>query len=166
MRILRRIAAVVVALVLATGGVAVVAPASASAGTGGCYGSGCNGLDPMGRCDGDAITVRAMDVGDGMLELRYSRSCVANWGRYTPYRRTVTNLAMLNPSVGIWARVTVWNPGKPSYGTAHHAGLNIYESTWSFMTDGRPVACTGVEQVYVRQDSENESLGWRWGPCY
>ncbi len=144
----------------------------AAAATGGCYGASCNGLDPMGRCDGDAKTVAAMAVTDGMLELRWSPSCVANWGRYSPYKRTVTSFAVMNPPIGIWARVTTWNPGAPSYGTAHNASLNIYESSWSYMTDGRPKACTGVEIVYHIQSQpdsgafDTDSMGWTWGPCY
>jgi hypothetical protein len=164
MRIWRRAASAVVVLALAAG-LAVSGPSSpANAATGGCYGASCNGLDPMGRCDSDAITVRAMDVTDGMLELRYSRSCAANWGRYTPYWRTVFGYGLMG--IGIWARVTVWNPGVSSYGSAHNADPNPFASSWSYMTDGRPTACTGVEVMHTHGSGDNESMGWTWGPCY
>lgn len=150
---------------LLSGSVMAVAPAQAAA----CYGAGCNNLDPMGRCNHDAKTVGAMDVGDGMLELRWSPSCVANWGRFTAYPRTEWGYRAAN--IVIHARVTVWNPGAPSYGVAYH-GRAVGESTWSNMTDGRPTACTGVEISHIHQSSsgsgaidETEVIGWTWGPC-
>lgn len=155
--------AVVLAVVPAAGVTVGASPAQAAA----CYGASCNGLNPEGRCSHDAKTVGAMHVGDGMLELRWSPSCVANWGRFTTYWRTETGMS---PKRGIWARVTVWNPGGPSQGTAHHA-VWLPESTYSNMTDGRPQACTGVE-IYHYDRSESgamgslESTGWWWGPCY
>ena len=129
-----------------------------------CYGASCNNLDPAGRCDGDAITVRAMDVPYGLLELRYSPSCRANWGRYTPYTRDVLSNSWYGNS--IYARVTAWNPGGPSHDTAHHAGTDLFGSSWSYMTDGRPTACTGVEVVLVANHADTTSQGWTWGPCY
>lgn len=88
-RVQRRIAIVAIAIVTATL-LLLVAPRAADAATGGCYGAGCNGLNPMGRCNSDAITVRSIPVQDGILDLRYSPSCKANWGRYNPYWRSVT----------------------------------------------------------------------------
>ena len=164
MRDMRRRAAAALLAVLMLSGftvAATAAPASAAA----CYGASCNGLDPEGRCSHDAKTVGAMAVTDGMLELRWSPSCAANWGRYTPYWRTVVGFQTLNPPVGIIARVTVWNPGQPSQGTAN-ADINPFASTWSKMTDGRPAACTGVEVYHNRGTADNESQGWTWGPCY
>jgi hypothetical protein len=133
-----------------------------------CYGASCNGLDPTGRCDSDAKTVGAMDVTDGMLELRWSPSCAANWGRYTPYWRTVAAYRGANPphGIGIWALVTVWNPGSQSYGSAHNSDVNPFASSWSQMTDGRGTACTGVEVIHTYGNGDNQSQGWTWGPCY
>lgn len=162
MRIRRAITTGFAALALAVSSL-VVTPSPASAATGGCYGAGCNNLNPAGRCDGDAFTVAAMGVTDGMLELRYSPSCVANWGRYTPYTRTASYYA--SQGKGIWARVTSWNPGGPSYGTAHHAN-SVYGSSWSKMTDGRYTACTGVEVFITGSNGDAQSQGWDWGPCY
>lgn len=144
--------------------VGVSSPAQAAA----CYGASCNGHNPEGLCSHDAKTVGAMHVGDGMLELRWSPSCVANWGRFTAYERT--ELSYHRAGRGIWARVTVWNPGGQSYGTAYNAKW-LGQSTYSHMTDGRPRACTGVEIYhYDRSDSGSvgplESTGWWWGPCY
>src|SRR5688572_13453469 len=86
------------------------APATAAA----CYGASCNGLDPEGLCGHDARTVGAMDVGngDGMLELRWSPGCVANWARFTPNR--IREYTYMLSGVGIYARVTVWNPDAAS----------------------------------------------------
>jgi hypothetical protein len=130
-----------------------------------CYGASCNGLDPTGRCDSDAKTVGAMNVTDGMLELRWSPSCAANWGRYTPYQRTITAYALMNPPIGIWVRITVWNPRTQSYSTAHNADLNAYASSWSQMTDGTLLACTGIEVLHIFGYGDHESQGWAWGPC-
>jgi hypothetical protein len=144
-----------------------VAAAPASARTAGCYGAGCNGKNPSGLCD-DGITVASKAVTDGILELRYSRSCKSNWGRYTPYWRTVVGYSSANPpnGTGIYARVTAWNPGKQSYGSAHSADINPFASSWSQMTDGGPTACTGVEVVHMYGNGDNQSQGWTWGPCY
>jgi hypothetical protein len=145
--------------------------------TGGCYGGSCNGKDPSDYCT-DGRTVAAMKAPDGMLELRYSPSCRANWGRYTPYGRNVGYYTKYQQT--IYARVTAWNPGGQSYGTAHRSWVN---STWSRMADGRGTACTGVEVVIINQggddykianeypdgqpdfSGEADSLGWTWGPC-
>lgn len=149
---------------------------------GGCYGGSCNGLDPSKNCT-DGRTVASMDVQrGGLLELRYSPSCKANWGRYTPYQgRAITAAAM---GQTIYARVTAWNPGGKSYGTAHR-DLSIpgTGSSWSQLVDGVVTACTGVEIVVISQDGDDhkiaekypdgqpnfsgeaKSQGWTWGPC-
>lgn len=135
----------------------VVTPLNAAAASGGCSGSGCNGLDPSNRCDSDAFTVASMAVTDGQFDLRYSPSCQANWGRYTPYFRDASFFASQGKT--IYARVTAWNPGGPSYGTAHH-DLGLYGSSWSQMVDGRWTACTGVEVVLVGHNGDYDSQGW------
>lgn len=152
--------AVVLAVIFGT---LVVAPTPASARTGGCYGASCKGLNPSGLCD-DGITIASVGVKDGALDMRYSRSCAANWGRYTPYARNAGSKGLLG-GTGIYARVTVWNPGGPSYGLAYSAP-GITGSSWSQMTDGRFRACTGVEVVYVLGLGNYESQGWAWGPCH
>lgn len=121
----------------------------AFAGTHGCYGSSCKGLNPVGRCDSDAVTVKAIHVKDGLLELRWSPSCVANWGRYTPYSRTVDAYAV--SGIVIHASMIAWNPAGQFYPTAHHA-VALGGSSWSQMVDGRWTACTAVEVVHSHED--------------
>lgn len=147
----------------------------------GCYGGSCNGLDPSKYCT-DGQTVASMDVkGHGLLELRYSPSCKANWGRYTAYTGWALGLAASSQT--IYAKVTAWNPGGTSYMTAHDFSVPQTGSSWSQMVDGVVKACTGVEVVVVIQSGndheikdrfpdgqpdfsgEAESQGWVWGPC-
>ncbi len=144
-------------------GVTTVA-GSAQAATGGCYGASCNGRDPSGLCD-DGVTVATTTVAEGLLELRYSPSCGANWGRYTPWQPNAYGYFLQGK--GIYARVTVWNPGSPSYGTAHHdMTWNNFGSSWSQMADGTKMACTGVEVVITGDKGDYDSQGWDEGPCY
>ena len=141
----------------------------------GCHGAGCRGKNPTNLCDGDAITVGSKAVMDGMLELRYSPSCKSNWGRYTPYRRNAYGYTYVD-DIALHARVTAWNPGSPSVGSAHtDTSLAQFGTSWSQMVDGTKEACTGVELV---KSSESAKSGmsqtptgwmdktWEWGPCY
>ncbi|HKX73354.1 MAG TPA: DUF2690 domain-containing protein [Candidatus Saccharimonadales bacterium] len=161
------VAAFLAALLATMGLVSVATPSPASAAaTSGCYGPSCTGQNPEGKCSGDAKTVRAMHVTDGMLELRWSPSCVANWGRYSPYERTTCSYAAMKPPMGILARVTSWNPGGPSQDAANYGSSCPMESSWSAMVDGRYVACTGVEIIYYTDNADRRSIGWTWGPCY
>jgi hypothetical protein len=153
-----------------------VSPANAAA-TGKCYGAGCTGLDPTNRCDGDAYTVHSIAINDaamylGQLDLRYSPSCKANWGRFTtasgPRYILLSETGQPYPFGG---RVTAWNPGGPSqqpvqqYYTCLSAPYSSC-SFWSKMVDGRGTACTGVEPwVRTWNGSGLESRGWYWGPC-
>lgn len=154
---------------------------TAHAATSGCYGAGCNGLNPTNRCDGDARTVRAMDIGYGMLELRWSPSCQANWARFNEYGRSHTAVAV--------KQLTVWNPGRSSYGLAQQATwMPPFDSShWSAMTDGTKTACVGIEvnsaagahntgEPLTNWESYQHNSGapldysdntvWIWGPCY
>jgi hypothetical protein len=152
----------------------VASPAQAA--THGCYGASCTGLDPTGRCDGDAYTVLsiAIDSGPlymGQLDLRYSPSCAANWGRFTTASgaRDIT-LWLANQPFPYGGRVTAWNPGGPSQqpvqsnyfcGSAPSGSCSF----WSGMVDGRGKACTGVEPFTDSYPDGVESQGWFWGPC-
>ncbi len=156
---------------------AFVTPASpAAAATGGCYGASCTGLDPTGRCDSDAYTVHSIAINDaamylGQLDLRYSPSCAANWGRFT-IASGARYVALWNSglSVPVGGRVTAWNPGGPSQQPvqANYADCGLPWSSctvWSRMVDGRGTACTGVEPSTRSSDSHApESKGWYWGP--
>lgn len=164
-----KIAGVVAAIIGMLGGIFVVA-SPANANTYGCFSWGCNGLNPSGLCD-DGITVASKSLKDGLIELRYSRSCKSNWGRFTPWRKTAWAYASSRPSIQIFARVTAWNPGRTSFQTAHaYAGVDNFGSSWSQMTDGKPTACTGVELYTYSEgwhgNSESSMVRVEWGPCY
>jgi Protein of unknown function (DUF2690) len=51
----------------------------------GCFGNGCNGLDPSANgCGADAITADSVTVGGITVQLRWSAACGANWARIMP----------------------------------------------------------------------------------
>lgn len=171
MSIRRMLAALISGALLACFAV-FATPVTASAATSGCYGASCNGLDPAGRCDGDAISVASKSVSYGLLELRYSPSCKSNWTRYVPYTRSVAGMNLM--TIVSYARVTVWNPGQKSYTVAQS---HLYtSSSWSQMTDGTVTACAGVEEYTSGQwvsgsgntqaPNDWEDKVWNWGPCY
>lgn len=147
---------------------------TAAANTAGCYGSGCTGKDPTGLCDGDAYTVASMEVNTvlgyaGQLDLRYSPSCAANWGRFTPALRPSEFLRFaLGMSVPYAGRLTVWNPGERSQGFVERTPAPWELTDWTKMVDGTKTACTGVEVIYSTGREPGyggESTGWNWGPC-
>jgi uncharacterized protein DUF2690 len=77
--ITRYLAPVGIAAVLAFGNGAL-SPVRAAAST--CYGATCNQVDPNGTsCTSDAYTVQSVWHNDYRVDLRYSPSCNANWGR-------------------------------------------------------------------------------------
>jgi hypothetical protein len=141
----------------------------------GCYGASCTGKNPTGLCD-DGITVASKAVVDGVLELRYSRSCKANWGRYTPYRQNAYGYTL--SKIVIHARVTAWNPGAPSVNSAHtDTSITQFGTSWSQMVDGTKAACTGVELSYSGEGWQTgvhhsdpptgwDDKVWQWGLCY
>lgn len=140
-------------------------------------GPDCTGFDPAKYCAHDAITVASISVVKfrnytGQLELRYSPSCRANWGRFTPasgYRYWLNGLA--DQPTTPYGRVTVWNPGGAYQSAADPRGsANGFASTWTNMVDGTKTACTGVEVVLSTPSqsggtSREDSPGWTWGPC-
>jgi hypothetical protein len=152
------------------------AASPAQAATHGCYGASCTGLDPTGRCDGDAYTVLSIAINSGplymgQLDLRYSPGCAANWGRFTTASgaRDVT-LWLANQPFPFGGRVTAWNPGGPSQQSVqsnYSCGSAPFGSCsfWSRMVDGRGKACTGVEPFTDSYPDGVESQGWFWGPC-
>lgn len=166
---MRLIVATGAATVVTTGALAV---SSATAHAAPCSGSSCVGKDPeQTGCNDDAKTIGAMDVqGRGMLELRYSPTCFANWGRFSSYWRGDVFGAISGGTS--YARVTAWNPGGPSQGVSGSRIAVIGGATWwSGMVDANAQACTGVE-LYTSDPTPggmshtaNESLGWNWGPC-
>lgn len=74
-----------VAISVGVAGPVAAAPTDAGATiAAGCYGASCNGQDPAAMgCAGDAYTPAHINTAQGFIELRYSPSCAANWGRIT-----------------------------------------------------------------------------------
>lgn len=134
-----------------------------------CYGYGCTGKNPAHTtCQNDAKTIGAMDVqGSGMLELRWSRSCNASWGRFSTY--WLYDWTNSGGTGIVYARVTAWNPGRPSQDvTGQSIGVFGGASWWTAMVTGTTWSCTGVE-LYAQDKNtaynDRYSLGWKWGPC-
>jgi hypothetical protein len=77
----RLVGTLVACLFVTTGTVAMNAgPAFAA----GCFGSGCNGLDPQGQgCSPGAATLDEFTRAGTRVELRYSSACNAAWVRFT-----------------------------------------------------------------------------------
>lgn len=167
------------ASVAAVASIGVAAPVQAKTH---CYGDECIGLNPAETtCASDAVTIGAMAVHGGMLDLRWSESCNSAWGRWS--FTDLHDIGANTSSTGVsHARVTAWNPGKESQGTGYDGKDNmsgdwIARSWWSNMISAETTACTGVE--VVRQggppptgnggmggSTQNDSLGWTWGPCH
>ncbi|MGW7582393.1 DUF2690 domain-containing protein [Kitasatospora sp. NPDC054768] len=81
-RLARALVGVAVAATALGGLAAPTASAATPRVTAGCYGSSCNGQDPVDMgCSPDAYTVESVDSAKGTIELRYSPSCKANWAR-------------------------------------------------------------------------------------
>lgn len=164
--------AVIVSLTITVGTTIGLASPAAASST--CYGESCVGLNPaLTSCANDAKTIGAMDVmGSGMLELRWSRSCNASWGRFSTY--WLYDITNASAKTGIsYARVTAWNPGQPSQEVIESRTGTFTGSTyWTGMVSGDTWSCTGVE--LLAQDApatgsnwytDTTSLGWVWGPC-
>jgi hypothetical protein len=115
--------------------VVLAAPASAAS----CYGASCRGIDPnTSSCVGDATTIKwgdyqAESYASFRIEVRYSRSCNAAWGRLIVYSGNNVGFAL-----------TAWNPNTPSVGAVSHSG----NTTWTAMIDGSLLDCAG-SQFYV-----------------
>src|SRR3712207_3701458 len=93
----------VFASVIVVLGIAATPVAAQPSPQGSCYGAACDGFNPAQfGCDADGTTVRSLDVPGGTIQLRYSRSCAANWARAT---------------YGGWGYIEpyVWNPNSRSY---------------------------------------------------
>lgn len=123
---IKKVAAVIGSITLALAGALMAAPAAHAAG--GCYGASCNGLDPAAEgCSGDAYTAASVSTPQGFVELRYSRSCNANWARIS------------NSSAGTWFYAQDCNNG---YNQQYWVPSG-YTSGWTNMVDGTPAARAG-----------------------
>lgn len=95
------------AAALVLGSLALTAPAVHAEAAATCSGASCNGREPNGTtCANDAITKRQISSGGRIIQLRYSPSCRAAWGR------------ILSASVGDWIGV------KNSAGTYYERRVN------------------------------------------
>ncbi len=178
-----RAAAVLLVLIVSLSGLGII-PVHAATKTAldpPCSDTLCIGLNPQGICDSDAITIATMTVADvagawGQLDLRYSKSCQAAWGRFTIFQGPrFWYLTARGQSTPVHGRVTAWSPGLPSEGTVQSFSGTLTGTTWSYMVDGTMPACVGVEVVMRGQTSSDEtgwsaepddySEGWFWGPC-
>ncbi|MFE1285831.1 DUF2690 domain-containing protein [Streptomyces sp. NPDC058751] len=70
---------------------------TASAAT--CSGSSCDGKNPSTYCQDDAETVKSVTLGQATLQLRYSASCRAAWGRIT--NASYDTRSQFTPSAGV-----------------------------------------------------------------
>lgn len=113
-----------------------------------CWGPSCNGLNPQGRCDGDARTISGRTAWSGQyIELRYSPSCGAAWVRWAP-----------RGTSGPYAVPSVWNPGGRSYGVTAWNGY----FHWTAMVDGR----VGIEDCYGAQNYQSGRwIKWEFYGC-
>lgn len=122
--------------------VATAQPASAAD----CDSATCAGRDPsVTSCAGDGRTIlfrdfKAENYASFRIEVRYSPSCRAAWGRLTVWSGNSVGFAL-----------SAWNPNSPSVGTVGRNG----NMSWTRMIDGVPPDCAG-SHFYVNG-------GWvRW----
>jgi len=85
-------AALIMSSLLTVAGVTAAIPAQAAS----CYGATCHGKDPQTYCNADATTpVPGKWIGGAhqwaYIELRYSHSCAAAWGRISHAKPWNTN---------------------------------------------------------------------------
>ncbi|MFD7454292.1 DUF2690 domain-containing protein [Kitasatospora sp. NPDC059827] len=133
---IRKAATIGATLALAMSG-AVLAAAPASAATS-CYASSCNGLDPASTtCANDAITVSTNTT----LELRYSPSCRAAWGRIKQYTipgetvKVTNSIGQSYSTTTATGHVTIWSPmvnDKDLKSTARDETSNGWQETDSY----------------------------------
>lgn len=132
--------------------------ASGTVGGPDCYAASCEGLDPSKtNCVDDAYTGASQELEDGILELRYSPSCRANWARYTQYGEE-TVARWIRDVVGDMARTAtkawIWIPGKAPVDSINNSLEGRFDSfgpgdtTWTAMVDGTERVCTSISVVY------------------
>ncbi|MFH9983394.1 DUF2690 domain-containing protein [Streptomyces sp. NPDC017179] len=105
-----------------------LAPTAQAAPTAGCSGSRCKGLEPTAQgCASDAYTVTSVSTSQGLVELRYSPSCRANWARIS------------NAAPGTWFWVQQCNDG---YSEQYYVPSG-YTSAYTYMVDGTVLTRAG-----------------------
>ncbi|MFB6985672.1 DUF2690 domain-containing protein [Streptomyces sp. NPDC056304] len=121
------------------GTLAVTAPAAHASATGSCYGSSCTGKEPNGTtCASDAITAKQVTSGGRTIQLRYSPSCRAAWGKIT------------GASVGDWITVdngSAYEERQVNSGSDQHTVMvndaGVTSSACGFKNGTTLLACTG-----------------------
>ena len=120
--------AMVLGAAVVAGG-AALAPAAVAQPAVSCYGAGCNGKDPArAGCNADAKTVGTGSSWEGVVYLRYSPSCHANWARID--------------GVPTFANPTIWVQNKLGNKVQYTLPL-LAPSGWSDMVNGYPLAEAG-----------------------
>lgn len=132
-------------------------------------GPDCTGFDPEKYCADDAITVGSIavmnggmyDIYVGQLDLRYSPSCKANWGRFTPaYSASALLRGLLGLPAGTYGSLRVWDWAGRSQGSVPRREVSSgVTSQWTYMVDGTRVACVSVTTEV------GEVENWVMGPC-
>lgn len=136
----RRFAVGLSSAALLCGTIAFTAPTAHAAAAGTCYGSSCTGIEPNGTtCANDAITAKQVTSGGRTIQLRYSPSCRAAWGK------------ILGASVGDWISVSnssgTYRERRVNSGSDQHtvmvndAGITSYAC--GFRNETVLLACTG-----------------------
>jgi hypothetical protein len=122
------------------GTIAFTAPAAHASAASTCYGSSCTGVEPNGTtCANDAITAKQVTNGGRTIQLRYSPSCRAAWGKIT------------GASVGDWITVSnssgTYKERRVNSGSDQHTVMvndaGITSSACGFRNETTLLACTG-----------------------
>lgn len=124
-------------------------PASSAQAGPSCVGAGCVGRDPgQTSCASDAVNIAARVVPEGVIHLRWSKSCKLGWIRFTSSWRA--DLAGASSSSGVvYAETAAW----PRYpGPIQKNGGIAYAwngtSWWSRMVDARQGFCGKIRLNY------------------
>lgn len=161
MKIARRLplpAAVAVAVV------ALLAPAAANADSPTCHGDSCTDLDPaQTNCVDDATTIWSTNAttpmqrddgnttGLGVLEMRYSAACHANWVRFTNWAGVDETVAMFLSQSQNGGSPWIWRQDSDSAprGSADNSGrtlsLSSEVSNWTSMISADGTTCMSVD---------------------
>ncbi|MER5948458.1 DUF2690 domain-containing protein [Streptomyces sp. NPDC001904] len=126
---------------LLVGTVAFTAPAAQASAAGTCYGSSCTGKEPNGTtCANDAITAKQVTSGGRTIQLRYSPSCRAAWGKIT--NASVGDYISVSNSSGTYKERQVASGNDQHTVMVNDAGI----TSWAcgFRSDSSLLNCTGA----------------------
>lgn len=74
-----------------------------------CYGSTCNGKDPVDYGCTEISTIRTKACAGGTLELRYSKSCNAKWAKVTRTDGNTLTSAWLSNAKNTTIDTVIWS---------------------------------------------------------